>query len=274
LGEAQVYCNAPGRLGTGPVLAGTTLGLIIETELISDDRMFSRDVEQHWKQVFDIGRGQHFPVTGLSYFNVPQTNKYFVLATTPTRMYQFQGYVSSLQERPLLIQVFNNYLNTPERFLELPSTYYYSGFDQKIPVQFGWLTGPGIYTSRIDPWEGDNDTVTVDCQLIAPPTNETPPRAAYLTQFHALLLYNQGQGADRVKVVCLLNEQVVFDDTYDGTYGSLVGIAHDPVKAGVRIPFLKMNWFVLSFAIAGIKILLWFRRISKKPLRMNLTPKG
>ena len=37
---------------------------------------------------------------------VPSTGKYFVLATTPTRLYQFQGYVSSSSERPLLQQVF------------------------------------------------------------------------------------------------------------------------------------------------------------------------
>lgn len=242
---------------TGAVLAGTTLGVIIETELASDDRMFSRDVEQHWKQVFDIGRGQHVPVTGLKYFQVPSTNKYFVVATTPTRMYQFQGYINNHQDRPLLIQVFNNYLNTPERFLELPSSwkysslaFYYSGDDQKslFPSQFGWLTEPGIYTGKIDPWEGDNDTVTVDCQLIAAPTCETPPRATFLTQFHALILYQktQGLGVDRVKGVCLLNEQVVFDDLYDGTYGSLVGIAHDPV--------LGLFWTFTEYAVYKYKV--------------------
>ena len=39
-------------------------------------------------------------------YAVPGTGKYFVLATTPTRLYQFQGYVSSPSERPLLQQVF------------------------------------------------------------------------------------------------------------------------------------------------------------------------
>jgi hypothetical protein len=36
------------------------------------------------------GKGQHVPVTGLQYHNVPNTNKFFVIATTPQRMYQFQ----------------------------------------------------------------------------------------------------------------------------------------------------------------------------------------
>jgi hypothetical protein len=33
----------------------------------------------------------------------------------------------------------------------------------------------------------------------------------------------------RVKSICLLNEQVVFDDVYDTTHGALVGIVHDQV---------------------------------------------
>ncbi len=34
----------------------------------------------------------------------------------------------------------------------------------------------------------------------------------------------------RVKSICLLNEQVVFDDVYDTTHGALVGIVHDQVS--------------------------------------------
>jgi len=218
---------------TGPILAGTTLGIIIETELNSDERFFTRDVEEHFKQVFDIGKGQHTPVTGLQYHMVPNTTKYLVMATTPTRLYQFQGYVTNQMERPLLQQVFNNYLNVQERFLELPSklkystlSFYYGSREEKMfPQQFGWLTEPGIYWGRVDPWEGDSDTVTVDCQLIAAGAEKDTPRTAYITQFHALMLFK-----DRVKGVCLLNEQSVFDDSYDGTYGGLVGLAHDQVK--------------------------------------------
>ena len=111
---------------TGPILVGTTLGLIIETELNSDERFFSCEIEEHYKQVIDIGKGQHTPVTGLQYHMVPDTTKYLVLATTPTRLNQFKGFVSNPAERLLLQQVFNNYLNVQERFLELPSKLKYS----------------------------------------------------------------------------------------------------------------------------------------------------
>jgi len=231
------YSPRNSESSTGPILAGTTLGLIIETELNADERFFTRDVEEHFKQIFDIGKGQHTPVTGLQYHNVPNTTKYLVLATTPTRLYQFLGYVSNPAERPMLQSVFNNYLNVQERFLELPSKLKYSTLSfffstreensRIFPRQFGWMTEPGIYWGRIDPWEGDSDTVTVDCQLIstAGELEKETPKTAYITQFHALMLYK-----DAVKGVCLLNEQVVFEDVYDGTYGGLVGLAHDQVK--------------------------------------------
>jgi hypothetical protein len=91
---------------TGPILMGTTRGLIFETDLDSgDDRMFSTSLEQYWKQIFDLGRGQHVPITGLEYHQIARSKKYFVLATTPTRLYQFLGGAGDPADRPLLQQV-------------------------------------------------------------------------------------------------------------------------------------------------------------------------
>ena len=219
------------RNSTGTILAGSALGIIIETELSTDDTFFSQSIERLYRQVFDIGKGQHTPVTGLQVQAVPNTNKYLVMATTNTRLYQFQGYVNNSSDRPLLQQVFNNYLNVQERFLELPSSLKHSNLSiyigqsqnsgQMFAKQFGWFTESGIYFGRIDPWESDGDTVTVDCRLL--PCQEA--KTAFITEFHALILYK-----DRVKGVCLLNEQFVFDDEHDGTYGKLVGLAHDQMK--------------------------------------------
>ena len=232
---------------TGTILAGSALGLIIETELSSDDTFFSQSIERLYKQVFDIGKGQHTPVTGLQVQAVPGTSKYLVMATTTTRLYQFQGHVTSSSDRPLLQQVFNNYLNVQERFLELPSSLKHSNlsfyFGQKtgslVAQTFGWFTEPGLYWGRIDPWQEDGDTVTVDCHLLALHAEEggETARTAFITQFHALILYK-----DRVKGVCLLNDQSVFDDDdHDGTYGKLVGLAHDQSK--------NIYWVFTEYAV-------------------------
>lgn len=38
---------------------------------------------------------------------------YFILITTASRLYQFVGKTNSNEERPILLQIFNIYLNIP-----------------------------------------------------------------------------------------------------------------------------------------------------------------
>jgi len=67
--------------------------------------------------VFDIGKGNSTPITGLEFHRVPGSEKYFVLVTTPNRLYQFIGYVTNSDEKPLLQQIFNNYLTVPGNYI-------------------------------------------------------------------------------------------------------------------------------------------------------------
>lgn len=64
-------------------------------------------------QVFDIGKGENRPITGLEFHRFPGTERYFILVTTPDRIYTFVGNVFNTDERPLLQQIFNFYLSIP-----------------------------------------------------------------------------------------------------------------------------------------------------------------
>ena len=113
------------QTNTGPMLLGTTRGLIFEAEFSTESSVFSSgSIEKTWKQVYDLGKGQaSASITALEYHRVPGTKKkYFILATTPTRFYQFIGDIfgDPETERPVLVHVFNNYLHTPDQFMELP----------------------------------------------------------------------------------------------------------------------------------------------------------
>ena len=160
---------------TGPILLGTTRGLIFETEFDSgEDHMFTHNLEKYWRQVYDLGKGNSQnvhpvarPVTGLEYHRVKgQAKNYFIFATTSDRLYQFQGNSEDSDSRPLLINVFQSFATGPEQFLELPSTVKYSTlacfYEAKqpgkqeaslplFPSKFAWLTGAGIYAGNIDP---------------------------------------------------------------------------------------------------------------------------
>lgn len=246
VGVTAVAWHTPNvsEVSTGPILLGTATGVIWETELShQEERFLSTPLEAYTKMIFDLGQGQYTPITGLEYHRVPNTLRYFILVTTPNRLYQFQGSVNSHEERPLLHHVFQNY-DRPDKFLELPSSlrtstlsFFYQvkqrGKSQAqhplYPVSFGWMTGSCVYTGKIDAFAANSDTVTVDCQMMTFPQShpgESPvvPKAFLITEFHAIFAYDTA-----VRGECLLNEQVVFETELDVSSGKIRGMARDPV---------------------------------------------
>lgn len=223
---------------TKPLLLGTSRGVILETEIAGDsDRIFQTSLEQYWRQVFDIGKGNNRPITGLEFHRISNKERYFILATTPDRIYQFVGNVSNSEERPLLQQIFNVYLTKPEFFHEIPSKLKFSKLQffypapHAVPTTFAWLVEPGILYGQLDT-NGEDDTLLVNTQLLSYPSQPSsqPPISFVLTEFHALLLYT-----DHVAGISILNQALVFEDYYSEVYGKLVSITKDPIKGTIWV---------------------------------------
>ncbi|XP_023247214.1 vacuolar protein sorting-associated protein 18 homolog [Copidosoma floridanum] len=229
---------------SGPILLGTSKGLIFETEIgIEGDKIFTTSLEQYWRQVFDIGKDSKPPITGLEFRRVPNTDKYFIIVTTLIRIYQYIGVVSSHEEKPLLQQVFSKYLNIKESFIQLESSLPYSkmqfyfSLPQEFPKTFGWLTETGILISQVDP-KVDPDNLLVNQQMLPCPETSllssstsrkhSTPLSFVLTEFHALLLYN-----DHVKGISLLNQELIFEDLYNDAFGKLINIIKDPATGSI-----------------------------------------
>ncbi|XP_012271920.1 vacuolar protein sorting-associated protein 18 homolog [Orussus abietinus] len=229
---------------SGPILLGTSTGLIFETEIgIEGEKIFNTSLEQYWRQVFDIGKQSRPPITGLEFHRlpskVPKTDRYIVIVTTLIRIYQYIGTVSNPDEKPLLQQIFNKYLNAKECFTQLESSLPYSRMQcyypqpRVLPKSFGWLTETGILYAEINP-ETDPDNVLVNQQMLNCPVisligtssslKPSVPLAFVLTEFHALLLY-----VDHVKGVSLLNQELIFEDIYNEPLGKLINITKDPI---------------------------------------------
>lgn len=106
-------------------------------------------------QVFDIGKGSNTPITGLEYFKVG-ADRYVILAATPVRLYYFTGH-ANFEEKPVLQQVFNKYLNIPESetYIECDNTsmrYSKLQFWSEnliTPNQYAWITGKGIMFGKV-----------------------------------------------------------------------------------------------------------------------------
>ncbi|CAH2037062.1 unnamed protein product, partial [Iphiclides podalirius] len=249
---------------TGPILLGTSQGHILETELEADnDKMFSGS-QQYWRQIFDIGKGTETPITGIQFHRVNSTTKYFIFVTTPTRLYQFIGHAVFTDNKPSLQTIFHAYLTIPETgFQEIPSTLKYSRlqfyFDKTdTPKTFAWLTEPGIFYGQLDPTSQQNsNSLFTQGELINYPPekgdakDKTPekiepgdktPLAFVLTEFHAILMYS-----DKVKAVSLLNQELVYQDTYSEAHGKLKNIVKDPVRRTI--------WAVTDKAVFRYKVI-------------------
>ncbi|XP_041365438.1 vacuolar protein sorting-associated protein 18 homolog isoform X2 [Gigantopelta aegis] len=229
---------------TSSILIGTSKGLIIETELTAneDNRFFQSSLDQYLKQLFNLGTDKPIPVTSLQFDRMPSSTmteyRYYILATTPGRLYQFIGAVSTSAEPPMFASLFQQYENglEHEQFLELPGDFgkselhlFFPKFRQQAQ-KFAWMTGPGIYYGDIDvTGAAGPNSVIANAKLMPYPKDgedkQMMPVSVVLTEFHVLILF-----PDRLKAVCVLNEQLIFTDVYVERFGRLLGVCKDPIR--------------------------------------------
>jgi len=227
---------------TDAILLGTSKGIILETKLFTaeDTHLFSASVEQYVKQLHSL---TPLPVTGVEFDRLPSSGahtEYFVLVTVGNRLFQFIGSVPLSPDPPVFHSVFAHYGDMPAHFVELPGKIDRSQlcvFCPKPPStlrSFAWMTATGVYCGNIDlscssgPHSVTSDTKLIQYQRYEDERPEPPPLSIVLTQFHILILF-----ADRLKVVCSLNEQLVYNDLFTDRFGPLLGLCRDPVKESV-----------------------------------------
>ncbi|KAI8344695.1 Pep3/Vps18/deep orange family-domain-containing protein [Chlamydoabsidia padenii] len=246
---------------TREILIGTKKGLIYETVLEPTDEFFRRE-ERYLEQIYSIHEST-MPITGLHFEQFPVNNrKYFVMATTPTRIYQFVGFIGPTNgnraspgfgdvseergEKAIFGGLFSKYQVNPG-FQELPGelpyseVHFFSKFheiqQQGVAQTFAWLAGPGIYHGDlIFGSQNVGDSVIDNVQLLqypSVPSDEESgrlvmefPISLALTEFHFVLLYK-----DRVRAICQLNDQIVYEEMIPLNHGEKVlGLTVDDTK--------------------------------------------
>ncbi|GFN86697.1 vacuolar protein sorting-associated protein 18 homolog [Plakobranchus ocellatus] len=233
---------------TNSILLGTSKGLILETELsvFEDSRFFQGNVEQYLKQLFSLqSMDRSEPVTGLEFDRMPSSDmsiyKYYILATTPGRLYQFIGQVSQSAEPPMFLSLFQQYESgaVHPQFLELPGDFGYSELHLFFPkfrqqaLKFAWMAGPGLYYGDISLKGSAGPSSILSNAKLMPYRKDgdersNKPLAMVLTEFHMLVLY-----PDSMKAICSLNEELVFDDIYPERLGKLKGICKDAIRGTI-----------------------------------------
>lgn len=219
---------------TGPILLGTStggcgqwawsivdciiiIGYIFESEISFDDSLIKR--KTHFTEVYQLmyDLSDHSePVTGLLLEPFPQRSSsthatYYVLATTPKRIYEFVG-GAVRGESPQFLPMFEHYRNNKGispvvygvsltcmsvgTFLEIPGNLKDSQLqvwpNKSTPKAFAWLTGAGIYYCTLG-WGDQQPLESLFVEKILIPYGSdletSTPVGLSLTEFHCILLY-------------------------------------------------------------------------------------
>ncbi|ESO08844.1 hypothetical protein HELRODRAFT_109889 [Helobdella robusta] len=228
---------------TGLILVGTSKGVLFELELLSGEsnKLFGQNFETYTKELCTFVRDKANDVTGLFFSELPQKksdnntgNKmYFVIVTVVSRLYQLVGPMTSQSSEggPSFSCFFDNYSG---RFQDFPCAKscsqlsVYSTNHNNPPQRIAWLMDGDVYTGRINMAASPGmDDVIKDTKLIpyGPDSKKPIPISMAITQFHFLILL-----PNSLRVICLLNENLVEQDAYDGKFGALKGVTMDPIK--------------------------------------------
>ncbi|GAB5585428.1 tethering complex subunit [Umbelopsis nana] len=221
---------------TREILIGTKKGQIYEACLEPSDDLFRRE-EKPLKFLYAVNEPTS-PINGLHFEQFPgNSRKYFIIAATPTRIYEFVGVVGPTSQKAsadsedkrkiaTFESIFSHYESNPV-FQELPGDLSYSElhfFSQFKDLQqrgvaqsFAWLTVPGIYHGNlVFGSQNPGEHVIDNAQLLQYPTNplesdEAPvdsvPLSIAMTEFHFILLYK-----DRIRAICHLNDEIVYEE--------------------------------------------------------------
>lgn len=217
---------------TGPILVGTNQGIIFEAEIsASEGSLFNTNPDQYFRQVHSLEEdGKPAPVCCLE-VERGMESKYFIIATTRKRLFQFVGRLAEGSEQQGFSSIFAQNQDHLPSFQEFPVNMGYSeiGFyTSKLrsnPNSFAWMMGNGVLYGHLD--YSRPDSLLSDVQVWEYTSDidfsYNKPISIVLTQFHFLLLL-----PDSVKAICTLNGQVVYEDVFPDKFGPLKKMIKDP----------------------------------------------
>lgn len=236
VGWNKIFGN---ETNTGPILVGTSQGIIFEAEIsASEGSLFNTNPDQYFRQVHSLEEdGKPVPVCCLDVERGIES-KYFIIATTRKRLFQFFGKLSEGSEQQGFSSIFTQNQDFLPSFQEFPVNMGYSeiGFHtskpRSSPNSFAWMMGNGVLYGRLD--YSRPDSLLSDVQVWEYTSDidldYNKPISIVLTQFHFLLLL-----PDSVKAICTLNGEVVYEDVFPDKFGPLKKMIKDPVSGLVWI---------------------------------------
>ncbi|KAI2808309.1 Vacuolar protein sorting-associated protein 18 like protein, partial [Blomia tropicalis] len=219
----------------GNILIGTTDGRIFETQLQPDDR-FLVSKELFLKQICELPDNLSHGNFSSSNLSDKQKEPICAINCFKISTYGKVGLSSITSDSPYLYQIIQNPSNRLHK--EMP----WDPVFVKLHRHLDGLLNLGILFNDIHQNLSvenssrlfDEASMIMLNDLITTTTNSTQvgetPISLIHTKFHILLLYPSS-----LKAICVLNQQVVFEDNFVGTYGRVLGICRDPMRGTVWV---------------------------------------
>lgn len=199
------------------------------------------ETPQSLPQVFDIGRNERIPITGLEFMRVPGTNKYIVIAAAEDHVYLFTETVRP-EERSPFQAIFRAYTLQTLDYLKsasqriCPSSvdtdplrlcYAYS---QHFARSFAILSDSDILYTELDAHAETHGNVVHTSHIPFPErqaddgklSRNISPVAYALTDFHAVLVY-----PDHLVAISLLDYSIVYEEYFSDKFGRLLNVVRD-----------------------------------------------
>ncbi|KAG0503649.1 hypothetical protein HPP92_003721 [Vanilla planifolia] len=234
---------------TREVILGTENGHIYEIAIDEVDKK-----EKYVRFLFELTELPE-AIMGLQMETATTGNatRYYVMATTPTRMYSFTG-IGALDT------MFASYSDRAVHFMELPgeipNRQLHFFIKQRRAKHFAWLSGAGIYHGDLNfgaqhsSSSGDENFVENKGLVSYEKLGETTkPRSLAVSEFHFLLLIG-----DNVKVFNRISQQIVedlkFDVVPDSAPIGIIGLCSD-ATAGLFYAFDDSSVFQVSVQDEG-----------------------
>ncbi|CAH2327741.1 vacuolar sorting-associated 18 homolog [Pelobates cultripes] len=220
---------------TGPILVGTNQGHIYEADIAaSEGGLFGTNPDQYFRHVHTLEEETGpAPVSCLD-IDRGYENRYCVIATTPKRLFQFVHKIPEGTEQQGFAILFSQPADSLPSIQEFPGNLGYSDLAfyhqklRKFPNSFAWMMGNGVLYGSLE--FSRPESVLIDVQVWEYSSSSEKPISIVLSQFHFLLLL-----PDRVKAVCILNGQVVFEDIFTEKFGPLKRMVKDPVLGQIWV---------------------------------------
>lgn len=260
---------------SGTVLLGTSNSKILEASFESDEGIFNFSLlqERSFKVIYSFNFEENRSIDDIYWFQHPYNPEHVIIfIVTVDKIFQicgkkpFDKLFEKYPENPNHIEM-KGHIPINRSVLQCFCEYIDNSI--VIPRSIAWMTASGVVFADISSFSKSNsydDTTSSDKILgrpiHAPYLRDYIPVSIYLTEFHYIVVYDNGI----VQAISRINDELVFETNFDIS-SLMIGISHDPKT---NITFVYNAQSIYEIHIEDEDRYVWAMYLSKQQFDLAL----